>query len=278
MADRLERLEQWLVASKNLNREVIIIHDIQDSKTGPQLTEMSNRLNDRKIKIIESALGSPGKARNKGLEVARGNWIVFWDSDDIADVTEVFYAISENKEAQVIVCRFSEFNVETRSIKVSLESSQNLFGLGINPGLWRMIFRREEINGKKFGALRMAEDQLFLSNIASDSMNLTYSNRIVYQYFIGQPDQLTNSKIDINDLIEAFEKIFMNSKNSFGVNQSLHLFMSARILLTVSKRFKFTGLIHLLVKVRRNKINISFTEAYKILKIVARILIWKTWK
>ena len=278
MADYLERLEHWLTASTNFSREVIIIHDIQDSETGPQLWEMCDRLNDNKIKIIESALGSPGKARNKGLEIAQGKWLVFWDSDDIPDVSQVFCAIEENKEAQVIVGRFSVFNLESGSVTVSSESSLNLFGVGINPGLWRMIFRREVAKGKIFGSLRMAEDQLFISDIALESINLTFSNRIVYQYYIGQPNQLTKSKINVKDLIEAFERILINSKKSFGVNHSLHLLMSAKILLTIAKKFKVSGVISLFTKLWSNGTKVSFTEAYSILKIIGKILIRKNRK
>ena len=278
MADYLERLEHWLTVSTNFSREVIIIHDIQDSKTGPQLREMCDRLNDSKIKIIESALGSPGKARNKGLEIAQGKWLVFWDSDDIPDVSQVFCAIDENKDAKVIVGRFSVFNLESGSVTVSSESSLNLFGVGINPGLWRMIFRKEVVKGKIFGSLRMAEDQVFISDIALDSINLTFSNRIVYQYFMGQPNQLTNSKINVKDLIDAFQRILTNSKKSFGVNHSLHFFMLARIIMTIVKKFKIPGLIHLFTQLRINGTSISLTEAHSILKIVGKILIGKTRK
>jgi hypothetical protein len=54
----------------------------------------------------------------------------------------------------------------------------------------------------------MGEDQAFLSQLASKCKAIEFSDEVAYTYFIGNPLQLTSSKINIEDLRITRQKLF----------------------------------------------------------------------
>ena len=53
---------------------------------------------DGRIRVLEQAHGGPGKARNTGIGVARGEYLLFVDADDFIDVTLLEKALARARE------------------------------------------------------------------------------------------------------------------------------------------------------------------------------------
>ena len=86
MAGKLQHFEEWLSICRGLPIEIIVCHDVQDDQTGPELTKIFESLNlENKLIFLEGTYDSAGLARNAGIPLASGEWIVFWDSDDLPD-------------------------------------------------------------------------------------------------------------------------------------------------------------------------------------------------
>ena len=83
MAGRLHNLENWLSTIHDLDIQIIIIHDHRDSETERQLLSILGTINSPKIAYLSGAFGSPGAARNAGLERVDSKFVCFWDSDDL---------------------------------------------------------------------------------------------------------------------------------------------------------------------------------------------------
>lgn len=63
--------------------EVIIIDDYSDDKTLDQISHIKNQNDKSKIKIYQRKLnGNFAEQRNFGLEMARGEWVLFVDADE----------------------------------------------------------------------------------------------------------------------------------------------------------------------------------------------------
>lgn len=62
--------------------EIIVVDDGSSDDTLFILESYKNRNNIQCMKILSQTNGGPAKARNKGVELALGNWIAFLDSDD----------------------------------------------------------------------------------------------------------------------------------------------------------------------------------------------------
>ena len=64
---------------------------------------------DKRIKVIHKANGGVSSARNTGIEVALGKYIMFVDSDDYidTDMVSVLFSEMEYNEADMVVCGFN---------------------------------------------------------------------------------------------------------------------------------------------------------------------------
>ena len=185
MSTKLDNLRQWLRTVDFESIEVILVHDIQDVDTGRELKEIT--LNIPQIQLIEARYGSPGMARNAGLDLAKNEWIVFWDSDDLPEVEEVIemIEIAANGNFAVAVGGFTVQSLTSPNLHslhlIENSVSGKLFEeFGMQPGLWRWAFRKEIIGEIRFKAFRMAEDQCFLFDLNLAGQRIYVHPKSVY--------------------------------------------------------------------------------------------------
>ena len=209
MAGRLERLTEWLSDHSAKNLEIILVHDIQDEATGREIDNVIRSL-DYKATIIECFAGNPGSARNVGLRAATGQWVVFWDSDDCPDVEETLKCLKSNsQDMDLIIGSFtwiSEITAEkNRSAKFPSKIEDALINVGLNPGIWRMIFRRNFIRETEFYPFKMAEDQIFIAEILAKNPRIVFSEENLYNYYFGSSNHQVNNHQARLDLIYTFK-------------------------------------------------------------------------
>ena len=205
MAGRLQRLEEWLSSVANSPMEVILIHDRQDAMTGPQIQSLLSKISNPKIQLIEDYFGSPGLARNRGIELAKGNWICFWDSDDLPNLGVALGLINSDlaSKADCLITNFDSVNEISKEVIAHQLTANFEEELGLNPGLWRMYFKYSAVADLRFGPLRMAEDQIFLAEFFSKSRDVKIVSDTTYSYFFGESFHLTKNSSALNDLAPA---------------------------------------------------------------------------
>jgi len=202
MAGKLDRLEEWLLEIENAHIEVILIHDRQDDATGPEIEALVARIENPRIQLIEDFFGCPGLARNCGIDLAKGEWICFWDSDDSPMLKEVVAMLQRNSDSKAD-CLITNFNSIS---EISSEVTRHHLGknfdeeFGLNSGLWRVYFKYSAISDLRFGPLRMAEDQIFLSEFFSTNREIQVLSEFTYNYFFGDESHLTKNRSALNDL------------------------------------------------------------------------------
>jgi glycosyltransferase involved in cell wall biosynthesis len=166
-----------------------------------------------RVQVLVSESRNPGGSRNIGLEAASGDWIVFWDCDDVPNPSQFFEMISHAIEmnAQVAVGEFAIQSGLQRLDKTFDNHSKDnvLEKIALNPGLWRFAFKSDLAKRSKFPDLMMAEDQIYLANIFESKPNLYIFNEHVYTYWRYQRNQLTVSISALNQLISALD-VFIN--------------------------------------------------------------------
>ena len=99
------------------NLEIILVDDGSPDNCGNICDEYA--LSDSRIRIIHKKNGGLSDARNAGLDIARGNYILFVDSDDYIDETmvEKLYEALEKEKAEMSLCSFVYVNEEGVPIK-----------------------------------------------------------------------------------------------------------------------------------------------------------------
>jgi glycosyltransferase involved in cell wall biosynthesis len=219
MAGRLENLRGWFENLDPERIETIFVHDIADEATIHELREIIEESKFSNCKVLEGNFGGPGSARNAGISQCKSEWITFWDSDDFVFVNEYLSSIQNlDSTINLLVGNYEIHDIRNGStITRLLPTSDPLTSLAMNPGIWRMVFRRDAIGNIQFPNLQMAEDQVFICRFLSQNPKIIYTDRVLYRYFIGNQSQLTRNTAALKDLSEASKltlDVLGNSKNS----------------------------------------------------------------
>ena len=222
MAGKLENLSEWLHQIRLLPIQAVIVHDIQDEETGPQLDALISELDNPQVILIHKFCGSPGAARNLGLISATADWICFWDSDDRPRVNEFLDMVVTAAELKKSFCAGTYLQITPTSMQHQILRSAERFEpeqlLG-NPGIWRMGFSRKLIDGKSFAEYRMAEDQYFICSLNLPGLDAYISEKPVYEYFSGYENQLTKSKSALNNIPKVIELMLSLGDSSDSTGQ-----------------------------------------------------------
>jgi glycosyltransferase involved in cell wall biosynthesis len=217
MAGRLYNLENWLPTIQDLEIVVVIVHDYRDSETEKQLLTILATADSPKTVLLSGAYGSPGAARNAGLERVDSQFVCFWDSDDLPHPQFILSDLEiYSRDCDVLVGQYVRKPGDSKDIQEVKSNDTSLRDVAMNPGLWRMIFRRDFISSTEFRKMRMGEDQLFLAEIMALKPRVTFTDTIFYEYFVGIPGQLTQNPNAIIELFGAFREILALRKRTSG--------------------------------------------------------------
>ena len=263
------RLAEWALDNSSSGIELILVFDEQSNQQAFQRNTLINFLAMPFVRSISGTYGAPGLARNAGAELCQGEWIAFWDVDDLPNIEEILNALhSVKSNVDVLV---GQFKITDARSHESSEGpiARNSKDLAINPGLWRVVFKRQSINGIKFSSGKMGEDQEFLIRTKYWEKNVEYIDENFYNYFTNQSQQLTSNPSNIVDLKEILIRtlIFFRIENK---NEILQLF-AARQLITLVKRgnakLKISFLHELFSRFRFSAPNILLKLIFGVLQI-----------
>lgn len=159
---------------------------------------------DSRIRVIihEENLG-PGVARNNGLNFARGEYIMFLDSDDWyeQDACECAYNKIKQNDNDLAIFGFNEYAESTGIYKYNNSMLRGLKEEYENPRIilndieknfiiscfgWAAIYKREFINeyNIRFPQNRHFEDQIFFQLAVLYSKTISLINKALYNYRI----------------------------------------------------------------------------------------------
>lgn len=83
--DYLRKCVDSILSQTFKNLEVILVDDGSPDESGAICDEYA--LKDKRIRVIHKTNGGQSTARNKGLEIAQGDYIGFVDGDDWIEPT-----------------------------------------------------------------------------------------------------------------------------------------------------------------------------------------------
>lgn len=246
MAGRLQNLE---VTLSNLHKEkdiqMILIHDIQDSETAQEIRRILDQHPSNSTTLVEKYFGSPGSARNFGMEFVKGSWVNFVDSDDIFMPADLVKELSSAESLTYSAFISNYEKVDTKTNEISRQVHKNsLTNVALSPGLWRWTFNANLIRNTRFSKLSMGEDQKFLYDFCKVSQKIKFLEPVTYRYTTNQDNQLTNQSMPKRDLIQVLGEIMKIRRYSqvyydeFTETMIIKLFASTIIHSTLSKKVK----------------------------------------
>lgn len=175
--------------------EIILIDDGSTDSSGQICDYYATK--DGRIKVIHQANLGVSAARNTALEMAKGKYIAFVDSDDILAEGAYAYLIKNSNEASLIMGQMQLMaeNGELLDCKLVEESSISkddfifdLFAEKRFPYLgypWDKLFLGDVIkkNNIRFDEeIRLNEDRLFVLRYVLHCQSILLGKKIVYYY------------------------------------------------------------------------------------------------
>lgn len=105
----LKRCIDSILSQTFFNFELILVDDGSPDNS-PQLCDRYAKC-DKRISVIHKTNGGLSDARNAGLEIAKGDFIAFVDSDDIVSsrFLEFLYRAIKNSDCDIAVCSYVKF-------------------------------------------------------------------------------------------------------------------------------------------------------------------------
>lgn len=211
---------------------------------------------DNRIKVFHTPNGGVSKARNFGIEIASGEYIVFWDADDIAHANYIelmVEVLESNKNINVVVSRHTGGNIVTvdsffhskvvSSPKTKLITSKDYsYTNGNNHVIaWGAIYDRELISGIRFDEdLKVGEDSVFFANVFKKARKMILiEDKLVY--YRHRSDSAVHSTFESYrlDELKAWKRIcdLFENESDYFINEC-YVALAFRIYKIYRKAYK----------------------------------------
>ena len=105
------------------NFDIIVVNDCSTDNSVAEVEKFLPQFKGRlKLKSLPKNTGASAVPKNTGVQMARGKYVMFLDSDDYLSATaiEELFKIAEDTDAEVIHCsQYFTFKDDTDEIKTS---------------------------------------------------------------------------------------------------------------------------------------------------------------
>lgn len=237
----LEKCVASVINQTHKELEIILIDDGSTDGSG----ELCDKLMDLDSRIIVVHQDNQGLsvARNTGLEIAKGDWIAFLDSDDWIepDMYEVLLELAYEQSADIVSCSTHRCESEATPIPeldnsiLVLKDGQIVEGLISNEILrfevWNKLWKRSLIGDVRFIPKQVSEDVHFDRILFDKANKIVHKNCVLHNYRVNRPGN-TNSSFRMNRLciFDEFSQWYESLRNE-GKNEQ------AMMIATVAAQF-----------------------------------------
>ena len=197
------------------NLEIIVIDDGSTDGSGEICDEYSKK--DQRLHVIHQERKGLSAARNTGLDLMRGDTLVFLDSDDAyyPEYVELMLEAMVREKADLVLCK--SFVVDSKGKQINkrkrplidpgvynrTEALRNLITGYINHSVWNKLYRRELWRNVRFpeghvyeeidttfriisqcNKICVVDEQLYLYRIRQDSISHSYSSSSIRDWLL----------------------------------------------------------------------------------------------
>ncbi len=203
------------------NIEIILIDDCSTDNSLNIIEKFAKYDHIHLIKCSKN--GGAAYARNKGLEIAKGDYIGFVDPDDFIDIdyySNLVKSAVENN-ADIVVCDiniiYPDGNTDRRKCGTQSNNKLDFINNGLAASSCNKLFKREILKNKIYEETKKNEDLSFVLPLIINSKRVVYNNKVYYNYYQRcnsfQNSALSDEKFDIFDSVDMTLKKIENVKN-----------------------------------------------------------------
>lgn len=241
----LETTLRSVVAQTYQNIEIIVVNDGSTDQTGEIADEWARK--DERIIAIRQGNQGVSAARNKGLAIAKGNYIGFVDADDEIepDMYEFLYDNIRKYDADISHCGFElvkkDKTVQFHNTGIILVQDrvqvlqELLAGTRVEPSACTKLFKKEIIQNIRFATdIKINEDLLFNMEAFNNSQKSIFEDVVKYKYQYNPNSASRSSKTlfigeEVYKVANRIKMLFQDEE----IKDSVEKFYVAKLLTTL---------------------------------------------
>ena len=214
----IDRCVTSIINQSYKNLEIILVDDGSPDNCGKICDDYSTK--DERIKVIHKENGGLSDARNAGINIAKGKYITFIDSDDYIkyDYVEFLYNLILKNNVKVSICshtvlydtglRIDKETEEFSVLDAKTTIKRILYDDGIDISAWAKMYETTLFNDIKYPKGRLFEDSAITCKILSNCEKIAIRSKSKYFYMI-RSDSITNENFNVKkmDLITSTKEM-----------------------------------------------------------------------
>lgn len=195
-----------ILAQTYANLEIILVEDGTKDDSGLICDDYARQ--DSRIRVIHKPNGGLSSARNAGLDIARGEYIVFADSDDWLepDAYESMLSLAQQENVKLVCAGRYDADGETGEKTLGLcpprqevisgeELVRRIFTWeNIDSAAWDKLYHRSLFRERRYPVGKIVEDVPVTYLIALEAGQAAMLNKPVYNY-LHRPGSITTASV-----------------------------------------------------------------------------------
>lgn len=212
----LRRCVDSILNQSHRDLQIILVDDGSPDGCGRICDEYAKK--DRRIDVIHKHNGGQAAARNSGLDIAKGDYIGFVDSDDYIepDMYEKMLCKLQEHQADICVCsRYVETEegklksyVSKKAKETVMDKVQGLKHMiaftDFDMAAWDKLYKAEILSDLRFPSGKINEDYYFITEVFDRCEKIIYIPLPFYHY-VQRTDSTTRNSVLEKNLVQASE-------------------------------------------------------------------------
>ena len=243
------------------NLDIILVDDGSTDLSGKMCDELG--IDDKRVTVIHKQNGGLSDARNAGLNVARGGYYAFVDSDDYisSDMIEIMVNSARENSCEIAICNMVRFSESGESALFYHPVAQKQILLGENrfktlkqPSVCNKLFKASLFQNIRFPKGKYYEDTFVYHELLyrAKCVVLTGSNSYWYlersDSIVGSPKYTSRYFDFIEAVWKRAEFLIENNVKSYGEEACLSLYAA------------FSSAVKYIKRDRKNKQNFKIAR------------------
>lgn len=221
--DYLDACVRSITAQTYTRLEIILVDDGSTDSSGDICDSFA--ASDRRISVIHTANGGQSEARNKGIDMAKGDYICFVDSDDTISPLYVatLYELLCHNDASISMATLDRFSNRRQQsfapntlIKSGIEATEMMLYqslLDSSPDC--KLFKKSIFSTNRFKTGVIYEDLELLSRILPGIDKVVWCKTPLYYYTKRQDSTTGKFSLKRLDVLDVTDRIVLNAEKHY---------------------------------------------------------------
>lgn len=225
----IHRCIDSIISQTYADMEIILVDDGSTDKSGKICEEYKQK--DNRVVVLHKENGGQSTARNVALDIAKGDYLAFVDSDDYIE-KDMFSAMMSEfaiSDVDIVVCGYKVINERSGTEEVMADAT------GLYPGYviardilvdkfpksfaWNKLFKKHLFDNIRFPENRIYEDIAVSYKLFDLAGTVKIIKPTYYHYFIGRPGN-TTSELSSSKAIKSYYNAFLNCYEQYNFIKS----------------------------------------------------------